>query len=107
MIAHDVDSLSKFYVPVAFKVISFTIFNLNYVEVYIIVSQEPKKANDVSFITLHRIVFELSACENSVELPAKNGCKANDLTRYKVDTGNAFYLIIEVMRIPCYIHCQC
>ena len=28
----------------------------------------------------------LSACENSAEFPAESGCKANDLTRYKVDT---------------------
>ena len=33
------------------------------------------------------IVFELLACENSAEFPAESGCKANDLTRYKVDTA--------------------
>ena len=42
--------------------------------------------NDISFIALRCIVFELSACENSAEFPAECGCKANDLTRYKVDT---------------------
>ena len=33
------------------------------------------------------MVFELSACENSAEFPAESGCKANDLTRYRVDTA--------------------
>ena len=32
-------------------------------------SQEPKESNDVRFIALRCIVFELSACENSVEFP--------------------------------------
>ena len=45
-------------------------------------SQEPicKKSNDVRFVALRCIVFELSACENSAEFPAESGCKANDLT---------------------------
>ena len=50
-------------------------------------SQEPKESNDVRFVALRCIVFELLACENSVEFPAESGCKANDLTRYKVDTA--------------------
>ena len=50
-------------------------------------SQEPKESNDVRFISLGCIVFELSACEYSAEFPAESGCKANDLTRYKVDTA--------------------
>ena len=50
-------------------------------------SQEPKESNDVRFIALCCIIFELSACENSVEFPAEHGCKANDLTQYKVDTA--------------------
>ena len=50
-------------------------------------SQEPEKSNDVKFIALRFTVFELSACENSAEFPAESGCKANDLTRYKVDTA--------------------
>ena len=33
------------------------------------------------------IVFELSACENSAGFPTESGCKANDRTRYKVDTA--------------------
>ena len=49
----------------------------------------PKESNDVRIIALRCIVLELSACENSVELPAdSSGCKANDLTRYKVDTAH-------------------
>ena len=32
-----------------------------------IYSQEPKESNDVSFVALGCIVFELSACENSAE----------------------------------------
>ena len=50
-------------------------------------SQKPKESNDVRFIALLCIAFELSACENSAEFPAESGCKANDLTRYKVDTA--------------------
>ena len=50
-------------------------------------SQELKESNDIRFIALRCIVFELSACENSAEFPAESGCKANDLTRYKVDTA--------------------
>ena len=50
-------------------------------------SQEPKESNDVRFVALGCIVFELLACENSVEFPAESGCKANDLTRYKVDNA--------------------
>ena len=50
-------------------------------------SQEPKESNDVRFVALYVVYFELSACENSVEFPAESGCKANDLTRYKVDTA--------------------
>ena len=50
-------------------------------------SQKPKESNDVRFISLGCIVFELPACENSAEFPAERGCKANDLTRYKVDTA--------------------
>ena len=38
-------------------------------------------------IALRCIVFKLSACENSAEFPAESGCKANELTRYKVDTA--------------------
>ena len=34
--------------------------------------------------------FTVSACENSVEFPAESGCKANDLTLYKVDTARRF-----------------
>ena len=30
-------------------------------------SQEPKESNDVRFVALGCIVFELSACENSAE----------------------------------------
>ena len=37
----------------------------------------------------------LSACETSAEFPAESGCKANELTRYKVDTLVAFYLIFN------------
>ena len=53
-----------------------------------IVSQDPKESNDVRFVALRCIVFELLACENSAEFPAESG-KANDLTRYnyKVDTA--------------------
>ena len=51
-------------------------------------SPEPKESNDVRFISLGCIVFYLSACENSAEFPAESGCKANDLTRYKVDTAS-------------------
>ena len=40
------------------------------------------ESNDVRFIALRCIVFDVSACENSAEFPAENGCKANDLTRY-------------------------
>ena len=47
-------------------------------------SQKSYESNDVRFIALRCIVLELSACENSVEFPAESGCKANDLTRYKV-----------------------
>ena len=50
-------------------------------------SQKPEESNDVKFISLGCTVFELSACENSAELPAESGCKANDLTLYKVDTA--------------------
>ena len=39
------------------------------------------------FVALRCIVLELSACENAVEFQAESGCKANDLTRYKVDTA--------------------
>ena len=49
-------------------------------------SPEPKESNDARFISLGCIVLELSACENSAEFPAESGCKANDLTRCKVDT---------------------
>ena len=50
-------------------------------------SQEPKESIDVKFVALRCIVFELSSCGNSAEFPAESGCKANDLTRYKVDTA--------------------
>ena len=54
-------------------------------------SQEPKESNDVTFVALRCIVFELSAwlsaSKNSVEFPAESGCKANDLTLYNVDTA--------------------
>ena len=49
--------------------------------------RETKESNKVRFISLGCIVLELSACENSAEFPAESGCKANDLTRYKVDTA--------------------
>ena len=58
--------------------------SLKYTQIYL---QEPKESNDVRFVALHCIVFELSACENSAEFPAESGCKANDLTRYKDDTA--------------------
>ena len=45
---------------------------------------DTKESNDVRFVALCCIVLELSACENSVEFLAQSGCKANDLTRYKV-----------------------
>ena len=32
------------------------------------------------------LLVQLSACENSAEFSAESGCKANDLTQYKVDT---------------------
>ena len=51
-------------------------------------SQEPKESNDVRFIDLCCVVFELSAFENSAKFPAESGCKANDLTRHKVDTAH-------------------
>ena len=41
--------------------------------------QEPEESNDVRFIALRCIVFELHASENSAEFPAESGCKANDL----------------------------
>ena len=50
-------------------------------------SQEPRESSDVRFIALRCTVFELSASENSAEFPAESGCKAKDLTRYKVDTA--------------------
>ena len=50
-------------------------------------SQEPKESNHVRFIALRCIVLELSACENLAEFPAESGCKANNLTRYKVDAA--------------------
>ena len=51
-------------------------------------SQERKESNDVRFVALLCIVFELSASKNSVEFPAETGCKANDLTQYiKVETA--------------------
>ena len=48
---------------------------------------KPKESNDVRFIALRHVVFELSAFENSAEFPVESGCKANDLTQYKVDTA--------------------
>ena len=54
-----------------------------------------KESNNVRFSALHCVVFELSAFENSVEFPAESGCKANSLTRYKVDTACPFYLIFN------------
>ena len=45
-------------------------------------SQEPKESNDVRFVALRCIVFELSSCENSEEFQAESGCKANHLTGY-------------------------
>ena len=59
---------------------------LKYTEIDV---QEPKESNDVRFITLRCVVFELSAFENLVEFPAESGCKANDLTRYKLIFGSA------------------
>ena len=44
--------------------------------------------NNVRFVALRCIVFELSAFKNSAEFPAESGCKANDLTRYKVDSAH-------------------
>ena len=58
-------------------------------------SQEPKKSN-VRFIALRCIFFELSACENLAEFPAESGCKANDLTRYKVAISHSTLYLIEV-----------
>ena len=58
--------------------------SLNYTQID---SQEPKESNDVRFIDPPCIVFELSASENSAEFKAKSGCKANNLTQYKVDTA--------------------
>ena len=52
-------------------------------------SQKPKESNDVRFFSLGCIVFELPASENSAEFPAGSGCKAKDLTRYKVDTARS------------------
>ena len=43
-------------------------------------------------MALRCIIFELSACKNSMEFPVESGCKASDLIRYKVDTGRAFYV---------------
>ena len=37
--------------------------------------REPKESNDVRFNALHCTVFELAACENSLEFPAESGCK--------------------------------
>ena len=59
-------------------------------------SQEPKKSNDVRFIALSYIVFELSACENSAEFPSEIGCKANDLTRYRYPLSHSTLYLIEV-----------
>ena len=65
-------------------------------------SRDPKKSIDVRFIALRCIVFELSAFENLAEFPAESGCKANDLTRYKVryrlshvTSVITFYLIFD------------
>ena len=49
------------------------------------------ESSDVSFNTQRCIVFELSACKCSAEFPAESGCKASDLTRYKVVTRYAIY----------------
>ena len=46
-------------------------------------SQKPKESNDVRFISLGCIVFELYSCKKFSEFPAESGCKANDLTRYR------------------------
>ena len=43
-------------------------------------SQEPEKSNDLRFIAVHCIVFELSAYKISMEISAESGCKAIDLT---------------------------
>ena len=51
------------------------VFKYTYID-----SQESKEASDIGFISLYCLVFELTACENSVEFPAESGCKANDLT---------------------------
>ena len=50
-------------------------------------SQEPKEANDTRFNALRCIGFELSVVKIKLEVPAESGCKANDLTRCKVDTA--------------------
>ena len=44
------------------------------------------KESNVRFIAPSCVVFELLDSENSAEFPAESGCKANNLTRYKVDT---------------------
>ena len=49
-------------------------------------SQDSKEFNDVRFTALRCIVLELWSCENSAKFPAESSCKANDLTRYNVDT---------------------
>ena len=49
-------------------------------------SQEPKESNDTRFYALRRIGFKLSVVKIKREL-AESRCKANDLTRYKVDTA--------------------
>ena len=56
-------------------------------------SRKSEESNDISFIALYGIVFELSVCKYLTELPAESGCKANDPTQYKVDTGYVFYLV--------------
>ena len=43
-------------------------------------AQEPNESNDVRFIALSCIVYELSAKKKSAEFSAESGCKANDLT---------------------------
>ena len=50
-------------------------------------SQEPKESNDTRFNALRCIGFELSLVKIKREFPAESGCKANDLTRYKVATA--------------------
>ena len=50
---------------------------------------------DVTFVALRCIGFELSVVKIKGEFPAESRCKANDLTRYKVDTASHVLPYIE------------